>query len=74
MYNFHQTGMSTTHEVIIARHMGMKVFGISLITNECVLDCDSDDKANHLEVLAVGKERALAVQKLISQLISKIEI
>ena len=28
-------GMSTTPEVIVARHCGLKVFGMSVITNQC---------------------------------------
>ena len=31
-------GMSTVHEVLTARHMGMKALAFSLITNKCVLD------------------------------------
>ena len=37
-------GMSTVHEVLTARHMGMKAFAFSLITNKCVLDNDSGKK------------------------------
>ena len=49
-------GMSTVHEVLVARHCGMKVFALSLITNEAVMDYDSQEKANHEEVLvAVGR-------------------
>uniref|UniRef100_A0A672LW82 purine-nucleoside phosphorylase n=1 Tax=Sinocyclocheilus grahami TaxID=75366 RepID=A0A672LW82_SINGR len=52
-------GMSTVHEVIVARHCGMRVFALSLITNKAVMDYDSEEKANHEEVLQTGKQRFL---------------
>ena len=35
--------MSTVHEVVTARHCGMKVIGFSLITNICEVESDEDD-------------------------------
>lgn len=49
------TGMSTVPEVIVARHMGLRVLGISGISNVAVADPDAEEIANHEEVLAAGK-------------------
>jgi len=35
--------MSTVHEVITARHSGLKVLAFSLISNLCEVDDDDDD-------------------------------
>jgi purine-nucleoside phosphorylase len=45
-------GMSTVPEVIVARHMGMRVLGISLITN--MATGDENIEVNHEEVLATA--------------------
>ena len=45
-------GMSTAPEVIVARHMGMRVIGISLITNTAT--GDDTEEVNHAEVLAAA--------------------
>src|SRR5687768_655229 len=47
-------GMSTVHETLVARHGGMKVLGISNITNMAL--ADSDEPVNHEEVLAVAEK------------------
>jgi purine-nucleoside phosphorylase len=47
-------GMSTVHEVIIARHADMRVLAFSGITNVAIDTVDSDDEPNHLEVMDVG--------------------
>ncbi len=47
-------GMSTVHEVIIARHGGMRVLALSGITNETIDQVDSDREVNHQEVLDAG--------------------
>lgn len=66
-------GMSTVHEVIVARHCGMRVFALSLITNKAVMDYDSEDKANHEEVLQTGKQRAEQLERLVSTLVTRVE-
>ncbi len=45
-------GMSTVPEVVVARHMGMKVVGISLITN--LATGAETEEVNHTDVLAAG--------------------
>jgi purine-nucleoside phosphorylase len=46
-------GMSTVHEVIVARHMGIEVLGLSVVTNMAagVLD----QPINHEEVMEIGR-------------------
>lgn len=46
-------GMSTAPEVIVARHMGMRVLGLSLITNTAT--GDDTEKVNHAEVLSTAE-------------------
>lgn len=70
---FSSPGMSTAHEVIVARHCGMRVFALSLITNQAVMDYDSVEKANHEEVLQTGKQRAEQLERLVSTMVTKIE-
>jgi purine-nucleoside phosphorylase len=45
-------GMSTAPEVVVARHGGMRVLGISLVTNLALPD---GPPANHEEVLEAGE-------------------
>ena len=46
-------GMSTVQEVIVARHMGMEVLGLSLVTNSAA--GVSSDPIDHAEVLEIGR-------------------
>ncbi|KAJ7388055.1 hypothetical protein OS493_040138 [Desmophyllum pertusum] len=65
-------GMSTVHEVVIARHAGIKVLGVSLITNVAVMDyADNGPAANHQEVLDVAKKRSESMKKLVSAVVEK---
>ena len=56
-------GMSTAPEVIVARHMGMQVLGLSLITNSAT--GEETEEVNHEEVLTNAK----AAQSLFTTLV-----
>ncbi len=47
-------GMSTTSETVAARHGGMRVLGISGISNVAIDQIDSPSQASHEEVLEAG--------------------
>lgn len=66
-------GMSTVHEVIVARHCEMRVVALSLITNQAVTDYDSEEKANHEEVLQAGKQRAAQLERLVATMVTRME-
>lgn len=58
-------GMSTVPEVMVACHMGMRVLGVSGISNVAIDNLDADEAANHEEVLAAGR---ILVPRLIALL------
>jgi purine-nucleoside phosphorylase len=64
-------GMSTVHEVIIARHMGLEVLGISLVTNMAAGVLPT--AINHHEVLDVGRRAEEQFTKLIKAVIPQIK-
>lgn len=49
-------GMSTVPTVVVARHAGMQILGISSITNKAVPDPEPGTVLDHEEVLETGKQ------------------
>jgi len=62
-------GMSTVPEVIVARHMNMETFGISVITD--MGDEDNIETVSHAEVLEAARKAEPDVRTLIKQLIQQ---
>ncbi|HXH70861.1 MAG TPA: purine-nucleoside phosphorylase [Pyrinomonadaceae bacterium] len=63
-------GMSTVPEAIAARHQGMKVIGISCITNMAA--GISDDIIHHEDVIETGAKVAGIFKELLRRVISKL--
>ncbi|HEV2709007.1 MAG TPA: purine-nucleoside phosphorylase [Edaphobacter sp.] len=65
-------GMSTVHEVIVARHMGLEVLGLSVITNMAagVLD----QPIHHEEVMETGRRVEQSFTSLLTALIPQIAV
>ena len=64
-------GMSTACEAVAANHCGMKICGISCITN---LACGmSDTPLNHKEVQEIADRRAPEFKRLLTEVISRMQ-
>ncbi len=63
-------GMSTVPEVVVARHMRMRVLGMSLITNSAT--GDESEEVNHEEVLSAGEAARASFAALIRGVVREV--
>ena len=63
-------GMSTVHELLVARHMGVRVLGFSLVTNKATPDMVGE--VTHEEVLAMGPIGAARLVSVLRELLPEL--
>ncbi|MCG2796994.1 MAG: purine-nucleoside phosphorylase, partial [Cellulomonas sp.] len=66
----HLVGMSTTLEAIAARHAGLEVLGISLVTNAAA--GVSDQPLSHAEVIEAGVAAGPRISALLASIIARL--
>ena len=69
-------GMSTVHEVIVARHMGLEVLGLSLVTNSAAGVAPEGGQAetiDHEEVMEIGRRVESRFTNLLTAIIPKLQ-
>ena len=69
-------GMSTVHETIVARHMGLEVLGISLVTNPAAgviaAGQETVETIHHEDVMEVGRRAEKQFTGLLTALVPQI--
>jgi purine-nucleoside phosphorylase len=63
-------GMSTVPEVIVAVHQGMRVVGLSIITDQCLPDALQPANIEHIIAIAMGAEPRLT--RLVAELVEQL--
>lgn len=66
-------GMSTIQEVVVAVHAGMRVLGLSVITNKCLGPDDTTVPPSHQEVLDSAKEAEPRMQALVQHVVKEMD-
>jgi purine-nucleoside phosphorylase len=65
-------GMSTAPEVVVARHGGMRVLGVSGISNVALTEPVSGQETSHEEVLAAGQQIVPRLTALIRGVVARL--
>ncbi len=64
-------GMSTVPEVIVARHMNMRVLGVSIITDACLPD--ALEPADVSRIIQIAREAEPSLTTLVREVVSRLE-
>ena len=62
-------GMSTVPEVIVAKHMGMKIFALSMVTDKGFPKA-AIKEITHEEVLEIARHSAPKMQLIVEEVVS----
>merc|ERR1712217_610093 len=65
--------MSSIPEIIAAHHCGMKVIGMSLLTNKVLMPGDDRPHASHQEVLETVEMRASQMMALVERIVQNLK-
>jgi purine-nucleoside phosphorylase len=63
-------GMSTVHEVMVARHMGLRVLGLSVVTDMAIPD--AHEHASGDDVIAMAEQAGASFRKLVKGIVAKL--
>lgn len=66
-------GMSTSHEVVVAHHVGMKVLAFSIVTDKIYTEYDVEDSSDHSEIVKIANLKAKEAEKLVSYFLKRLK-
>ena len=64
-------GMSTVPEIVAAKHCGMKILGLSLVTNKVIIGNEDTPAASHQEVMDAVRESGDNMERIVREFVTK---